>query len=117
MTSFKSILAIVKRGSMNECKIFVFSEFNISDITDQYQVAFLFHKHHLSDLFNMLKKLFLNELIKNWESVFFFWKRLGKIVSVFICFILTSLGIKQRFYSNSISVKDYFKIVQESVPG
>ena len=102
---------------MNDCKIFEFSEFNISDITDQYQVAFLFHKHLLSDLFNMLKKLFLNELIKNWENVFFFWKRLGKIVLVFICFILTSLGIKQRFYSNSISVKDYFKIVQESVPG
>ena len=102
---------------MNDCKIFEFSEFNIFDITDQYQVAFLFHKHLLSDLFNMLKKLFLNELIKNWENVFFFWKRLGKIVLVFICFILTSLGIKQRFYSNSISVKDYFKIVQESVPG
>ena len=63
---------------MNDCKIFKFSEFNISDITDQYEVAFLSHKHHLSDLFNMFKKLFLNEVIKNRENVFFSGKGRGK---------------------------------------
>ena len=72
---------------MNDCKIFEFSEFNISDITDQYKVAFFFHKHHLSDLFNMLKILFLNELIKNWENVFFSGK--GWVESSWYLFALS----------------------------